>query len=128
MKRALIFSVPLIIVVALLGLFASQINNDTSFLPSVLINKPVPEFTLPAIEGIGAEVGDIPGFGSEDLKGRVSVVNVWASWCVPCRQEHPLFTRLAEEHPDVFLAGINRRMRLKMPSPSSLNWAILMMP
>lgn len=109
MKRALFLSVPLILVIALFGVFATQINNNTKFLPSVLISKPVPDFTLPAIEGIEEEIGDIPGFSTKDLKGQVSVVNVFASWCIPCREEHPLFTRLGEEQPEVFLAGINQK-------------------
>jgi cytochrome c biogenesis protein CcmG, thiol:disulfide interchange protein DsbE len=58
----------------------------------------VPEFQLPALEG-----GD--GLSSEDLKGRVSLVNVFASWCVPCRVEHPVLMRLAEEGVPIF--GIN---------------------
>jgi cytochrome c biogenesis protein CcmG, thiol:disulfide interchange protein DsbE len=109
LKRALFLSVPLILVIALFGVFATQITNNTKFLPSVLINKPVPEFSLPPIEGIENEIGDIPGFSTEDLKGQVSVVNVFASWCIPCRQEHPLFTRLGEEQPEIFLAGINQK-------------------
>lgn len=109
MKRALFLSVPLILVIALFGVFATQINNNTKFLPSVLIDKPVPDFSLPPIEGIEEEIGDIPGFGTEDLKGQVSVVNVFASWCIPCRQEHPLFTRLGQDQPEIFLAGINQK-------------------
>ncbi len=109
MKRALFLSVPLLFVIAIMTIFATQITRDTSFLPSVLIDKPVPEFELPAIEGIEEEIGDIPGFSTADLKGQVSVVNVWASWCVPCRQEHPLLTRLAKEDPDLFLVGINQK-------------------
>ena len=109
MKRALFLSVPLLFVVAMIGIFASQINRDTSLLPSVLINKPVPEFTLPPIEGIAEEIGDIPGFSTADLVGKVSVVNIWASWCVPCRQEHPLLTRLAQEDDEIFLVGINQK-------------------
>ncbi len=109
MKRALFLSVPLLFVVAMIAIFASQINRDSSLLPSVLIDKPIPQFSLPAIEGIEEEIGDIPGFATADLVGKVSVVNVWASWCVPCRQEHPLLTRLAEEDPDLFLVGINQK-------------------
>jgi len=108
-KRALFLSVPLLFVVAMIAIFASQINRDSSLLPSVLIDKPIPQFSLPAIEGIEEEIGDIPGFATADLVGKVSVVNVWASWCVPCRQEHPLLTRLAEEDPDLFLVGINQK-------------------
>jgi len=59
-------------------------------IPSALIDKPVPEFDLPPIAGRDA------GFATSDLKGKVSLVNVFASWCIPCRAEHPILTRLAE--------------------------------
>jgi len=59
-------------------------------IPSALINQPVPEFNLPPIAGRDN------GFATEDLKDKVSLVNVFASWCIPCRAEHPLLTRLAE--------------------------------
>ena len=62
-----------------------------SDLPSALIDKPAPTFELPSIDGKG------PGFSSKQLTGGVSLVNVWASWCPPCRVEHPLLMRLAKE-------------------------------
>ncbi len=105
MKRSIIVALPLIIVTGLMILFASQINNDTSILPSVLINKPVPEFSLPAIEGI--EDGT-PGFDQTDLVGQVSVVNVFASWCIPCRAEHKYLVELASRD-IVALYGINQK-------------------
>jgi cytochrome c biogenesis protein CcmG/thiol:disulfide interchange protein DsbE len=64
-------------------------NNDDR-LPSTLIGKPIPEFALPPIEGRQ------DGLSSADLQRRVSLVNVWASWCVPCRTENPLLVELAE--------------------------------
>ena len=64
-------------------------NNDDR-LPSTLIGKPIPEFALPPIEGRQ------DGLSSVDLEGQVSLVNVWASWCVPCRAENPLLVELAE--------------------------------
>ena len=71
-------------------------------LPSVLIGKPIPEFALAAIED-----SNIPGFTSADLKaGGVSVVNIWASWCGPCRLEHPLLMELSKRT-DIRLYGIN---------------------
>lgn len=78
---------------ALAGLFLFAIfGGDPSELPSALVGKPVPDFALLAIEGV-----DAPGFTDEDLRqGEVIVMNVWASWCVPCRQEHPYLEALAE--------------------------------
>jgi len=70
--------------------FAIGLTKDPKIIPSALIDKPAPEFTLPPIEGGRGE-----GFSTADLKGGVSVVNVFASWCVPCRAEHPLINELA---------------------------------
>ncbi|MCB9992152.1 MAG: DsbE family thiol:disulfide interchange protein [Hyphomicrobiaceae bacterium] len=103
MRRAVIFGLPIVLLAGLFFLFATQIGRDTKLVPSVLINKPVPDFTL---TGIGD--GD-PGFSSADLLGHVSVVNVFASWCVPCRDEHPLLTRLAAEEQDIVLYGIDQK-------------------
>ena len=75
-------------------------GRDPSILPSTLIDKPAPIFSLPTLRDDG------PGLSSTDLVGRVSVVNVFASWCVPCRAEHPLLMRLHEEGAAA-LYGIN---------------------
>ena len=74
-------------------------HNDDR-LPSALIGKSVPEFALPPIEGRQ------DGLSSADLQGRVSLVNVWASWCVPCRAENPLLVELASSG-TVPIYGIN---------------------
>jgi cytochrome c biogenesis protein CcmG, thiol:disulfide interchange protein DsbE len=99
-------SLPLLIFAMLAGLFWYALHSgDPSRLPSALVGKPVPPFTLPPIEqltGAGAE-----GFESSDLaKGEPTIVNVWASWCVPCHEEHPLLLELAKQ-PGVRLYGIN---------------------
>lgn len=77
-------------------------NDDR--LPSALIGRPVPEFTLPPIEGRDE------GLSTADLTGEVSIVNVWASWCVPCRVEMPLLVELAESG-TVPIYGINYQDR-----------------
>lgn len=105
MRRIALFAIPLVLVLALFTLFATQISRDTRLVPSVLINKPVPEFSLAAIDQIP---GNLPGFETKDLLGKVSVINVFASWCVPCRAEHEFLMKLAAEE-DVMLFGINHK-------------------
>jgi len=90
MKR-LMFILPLTAFVALLAYFAIGLQRDPSTIPSVLIDKPAPQFDLPAIEG-----RDV-GFSTDDLMGEVSLVNFFGSWCVSCRIEHPLLMQLAAE-------------------------------
>jgi len=102
-KRILLFSLPLLVMLALIGVFAASLNRDPSYIPSVLINKPAPAFSLPGVDGL-----QTPGFDATALKGQVSVVNVFASWCVPCRAEHPLLEAL-KERSGVKLVGINQK-------------------
>ncbi len=91
MKNRVLYIMPLSVFLIMALYFAIGLTKDPSILPSALIDKPVPEFSLPPIEG-----GPGKGFSSADLKGNgVSIVNVFASWCVPCRAEHPQITRLA---------------------------------
>ena len=70
------------------------LTRDPSTLPSALIGKPVPTFDLPPLEAAGAEK---PGLSSIDLTGKVQLVNVFASWCGPCRVEHPILMKLAKD-------------------------------
>ncbi|MBM1175187.1 DsbE family thiol:disulfide interchange protein [Microvirga arabica] len=109
-RSRLIFILPGLVFGALVGLFAVQLfsGRNPAELPSVLINKPVPTFNLAPLEGLVANGQPVPGFSNGDLKGRVTVVNVWASWCGPCRQEHPLLVELAKD-PSVRVVGINQR-------------------
>jgi cytochrome c biogenesis protein CcmG/thiol:disulfide interchange protein DsbE len=94
--------VPLLGFLALAALFYFRLGaGDPSRIPSVLINRPVPDFLLPPIaEGSG------PGLADEDLAKGVHVVNVWASWCGPCRLEHPILMRLSGD-PRFDIVGIN---------------------
>ncbi|MTH98226.1 DsbE family thiol:disulfide interchange protein [Roseibium sp. RKSG952] len=99
---------PVVIFAALAGLFLFQLTmgGDPSKIPSALIGKPVPEQSLPPVEGLTENGKQVPGFSKADLLGKVSVVNVFASWCAPCRQEHPLLEDLAKEG-GVQMIGIN---------------------
>jgi cytochrome c biogenesis protein CcmG/thiol:disulfide interchange protein DsbE len=109
--RRLLFLLPVLIFIGVgIGL-AVGLTRDPSTLPSALIDKPVPTFELPPIAG-----RDGPGFSSADLAGRVSLVNVFASWCVPCRVEHPLLMALADE--GVAIYGID----YKDPADKAAGW------
>ena len=101
-------ALPLLIFAMLAGLFWYALQGgDPSRLPSALIGKPVPDFTLPPIEGLSADTKLVPGFASADLaQGEPTIVNVFASWCVECQAEHPLLLALAQE-PGIRLYGID---------------------
>jgi cytochrome c biogenesis protein CcmG/thiol:disulfide interchange protein DsbE len=105
-----LYLLPALVFVGLAVLFMVQLGSgrNPSEVPSALIDKPVPVFSLAPLEGLLDNGRPVPGFSNEDLKGRVTVVNVWASWCAPCRQEHPLLVELAKD-PSVRVVGINQK-------------------
>ena len=100
--RYLLFGLPLILLAALVAVFAFSIDRDPGLVRSALIDKPAPSFAMAAVPGL-----DVPGFDTAALKGDVTVVNVFASWCIPCRDEHPLLVALKDVG-SIRLFGINQ--------------------
>jgi len=103
-RARLAFAVPLALFLALTVALAWGLTRDPRELASALIDKPVPNFALPPVQGRTL------GLSSADLKGEVSLVNVFASWCTSCRYEHPVFMRL-KERGVVPIHGINYKDR-----------------
>lgn len=106
-RRPWLMALPLVAFAALAGLFWFRLGSgDPSKIPSALIGRPAPQTALPPLEGLVAGGAQVPGLDPAMLKGKVSVVNVWASWCVPCHDEAPLLTELAKDK-RLQLVGIN---------------------
>ena len=93
------FLLPLVGFVALVVLLAVGLNLNPRDVPSPLVGKPAANFSLPVL---GAD----RKFGPDDMKGKVWMLNVWASWCVSCRQEHPILVEFSKKT-DVPLVGLN---------------------
>jgi cytochrome c biogenesis protein CcmG/thiol:disulfide interchange protein DsbE len=105
--RGLLMALPLAAFVGLAVLFWFGLRSgDPSLIPSALIGHPAPQTPLPALEGLVNSDKPVPGLDPAAFKGKVSVVNVWASWCVPCHDEAPLLTALGQDK-RIQIVGIN---------------------
>ena len=100
--RRLAFLLPLAVFFGVAIYFALPLIRGTnpSVIPSALIDRPVPAFDLPPLPG------QTKGLADADLRGEAQLVNVFASWCLPCKAEHPLLMRLAREQ-GITIRGIN---------------------
>ena len=107
-RRLWIAFLPLVLFIALSGVFLYQLGSgkDASEIPSVLIGTKAPSLDLLPLDGLTANGAPVPALTDAAITGQLSLVNVWASWCVPCRQEHPILLELARD-PRVELVGIN---------------------
>jgi cytochrome c biogenesis protein CcmG/thiol:disulfide interchange protein DsbE len=106
-RRPLLMALPLLFFLGLAMLFWFRLGDgDPSRIPSALIGHPAPQTVLPPLAGLLADGVQVPGLDPAIMKGRISLVNVWASWCVPCHDEAPLLTRLAKDK-RLQLVGIN---------------------
>jgi cytochrome c biogenesis protein CcmG/thiol:disulfide interchange protein DsbE len=100
-------ALPLLAFAALAAIFWFRLGTgDPSRIPSALIGRPAPQTELPPLEGLINNGAQVPGLDAADFKGKVSVVNVWASWCVPCHDEAPLLIELARDK-RLQIVGIN---------------------
>ena len=103
-KQRLFLFIPVAIVVALALLFWRGLSLDPNEMPSALLNKPVPAFELPVLSAPENPQG-LVNANQEMLKGNVSLLNVWATWCVTCRQEHEFLNTLKAQ--GILIYGIN---------------------
>ena len=88
-RRRLLYLLPVVLFGLMTAGFYVGLGIDSNVLPSPLIDEPAPQFALPPLPG------EASGFSSADLQGHVSLVNTFASWCLPCREEHPVLNALA---------------------------------
>jgi cytochrome c biogenesis protein CcmG/thiol:disulfide interchange protein DsbE len=106
-RRRLVVLIPLALFLGLALLFIIRLSaGDPSRIPSALIGRQAPQTDLPPIAGLQQDGKPVPGLDAASFKGGVTVLNVWASWCVPCHDEAPLLVKLAGDK-RIRVAGIN---------------------
>ncbi len=105
------YLLPLFIFLGMVVLFIFGLNNDPRVVPSPFIDKPLPEISLPVL----GQADNIKSL--DELKGSVFLLNIWATWCPPCREEHPVLVNLAREK-NILFAGLN----LKDDETDALKW------
>jgi cytochrome c biogenesis protein CcmG/thiol:disulfide interchange protein DsbE len=106
-RNSFLMVLPLILFLGLAALFWFRLGDgDPSKIPSALIGRPAPQTILPPLDGLASDGKPVPGIDPAAFKGKVSIVNVWASWCVPCHDEAPLLTGLGKDT-RIQVIGIN---------------------
>ncbi|MGN6571157.1 MAG: DsbE family thiol:disulfide interchange protein [Pseudolabrys sp.] len=106
-KRRILVLLPLAVFIGLAALFLIRLGaGDASRIPSALIGKPAPATNLPPIAGLEQAGKSVPGLTNATFDGKVTLVNVWASWCVPCHDEVPYLQKLSQDQ-RIQLVGIN---------------------
>jgi cytochrome c biogenesis protein CcmG/thiol:disulfide interchange protein DsbE len=111
-RRIVVALIPLILFLGLAGIFMKQLisGGDTSVLPSALIGKQAPGLKLAPLDGAVIAGKAVPALTTDAIKGKLTLVNVWASWCIPCRQEHPVILGLSRDD-RLNVVGINYKDR-----------------
>ncbi len=106
-NRRILVLLPLAVFLGLAALFLVRlVAGDASRIPSALIGRDAPATDLPPVAGLERDGKPVPGLAAGDFKGTVTVLNIWASWCVPCHDEAPLLVQLARDS-RIRLVGIN---------------------
>jgi cytochrome c biogenesis protein CcmG/thiol:disulfide interchange protein DsbE len=109
--RRIIVLLPLVIFLGLAILMYVRLGSgDPSRIPSALIGHPAPATTLPPVAGLERDGKPVPGLATADFAGQVTVINIWGSWCVPCRDEAAYLMRLAADK-RLRLVGIDYKDR-----------------
>ena len=107
MRRKILVALPLLLFLALAALFFFRLGSgDPSRIPSALIGREAPKADLPPVLVLMQDGKPLPGLNAAEFMGNVTVVNVWASWCVPCHDEVPFLEELAKDK-RIRLVGIN---------------------
>ncbi|MDQ0318037.1 cytochrome c biogenesis protein CcmG/thiol:disulfide interchange protein DsbE [Pararhizobium capsulatum DSM 1112] len=106
--RYVLALLPLAIFGALAAVFWSQLDSgrDISEIPSALIGTKAPSLDMPPLEGANLSGAPMPALTDAAIKGKLTLVNIWASWCIPCREENPIILDLAKD-PRLQVVGIN---------------------
>ncbi|MDT8399116.1 MAG: DsbE family thiol:disulfide interchange protein [Pseudomonadales bacterium] len=105
-KRVKLF-IPVAFFLAMLGLLFFGLGRDPNQVPSALINRPLPEFSLPSLDV------EAPQITKADLMGGIFIVNVWATWCPPCHIEHPYLLEISKREKDISFVGVNYKDSVK---------------
>ena len=106
-QRSFLLLLPLIVFLGLAALFLYRLGtDDPSRIPSALIGRSAPSIELPPLPGRESDGKAVPGLSNATFEGAVTLVNVWASWCVPCHDEAPLLQKLSKDK-RIQLVGIN---------------------